>query len=77
MKFHMALGVIVWVMIAVWLVRLSLGLDHPIEDQIRVMLVCGSVGGLAIWDVIDGELRRSNITLGLDDPLPLAEREAT
>jgi len=26
----------------------------------------------AIWDVIDGELRRANITLGLDDPLPSA-----
>ncbi len=26
----------------------------------------------AIWDVIDGELRRANITLGLDDPLPVA-----
>jgi AcrR family transcriptional regulator len=25
---------------------------------------------LAIWDVIDGELRRSNIQLGIDDPLP-------
>ncbi len=24
----------------------------------------------AIWDVIDGELRRSNIVLALDDPLP-------
>lgn len=24
----------------------------------------------AIWDVIDGELRRANIALGLDDPLP-------
>jgi AcrR family transcriptional regulator len=24
----------------------------------------------AIWDVIDGELRRANIPLGLDDPLP-------
>lgn len=29
---------------------------------------------LAIWDVIDGELRRSNIKLGLDDPLPFVER---
>jgi AcrR family transcriptional regulator len=25
----------------------------------------------AIWDVIDGELRRSNVTLGPDDPLPV------
>jgi AcrR family transcriptional regulator len=31
---------------------------------------------LAIWDVIDGELRRSGITLGLDDPLPFAGRDA-
>lgn len=28
---------------------------------------------LAIWDVIDGELRRSNIQLDIDDPLPFAE----
>jgi hypothetical protein len=49
MKFHMTLGVIVWVMIAVWLVRLSMGLDHLSKDQIPVMLVCGSVGGLAGW----------------------------
>jgi AcrR family transcriptional regulator len=28
---------------------------------------------LAIWDVIDGELRRSNIQLGIDDPLPFVE----
>jgi AcrR family transcriptional regulator len=27
--------------------------------------------GRAIWDVIDGELRRSNVTLGPDDPLPI------
>jgi AcrR family transcriptional regulator len=26
---------------------------------------------LAIWDVVDGELRRSNVTLGPDDPLPV------
>jgi AcrR family transcriptional regulator len=25
----------------------------------------------AIWDVIDGELRRANIVLGIDDPLPV------
>jgi len=29
--------------------------------------------GRAIWDVIDGELRRSNVALGPDDPLPLDE----
>lgn len=28
----------------------------------------------AIWDVIDGELRRANITLALDDPLPVSTR---
>lgn len=31
----------------------------------------------AIWDVIDGELRRSNIVLGLDDPLPVDGFERT
>jgi hypothetical protein len=46
MKFHLALGVIVWVMIAVWLVRLSMGLVHLSKDQNPVMLVCGSAGGL-------------------------------
>jgi hypothetical protein len=24
----------------------------------------------AIWDVIEGELRRANVALGWDDPLP-------
>jgi len=28
---------------------------------------------LAIWDVIDGELRRSDIQLGINDPLPFVE----
>ena len=40
---------IVWVLIAVWLVRLGLGLDHLSRDQIGVMLICGPVGGLAGW----------------------------
>src|SRR5262249_35068029 len=31
------------------LVRLSMGLGHRSEDRIPVMLVCGSVGGLAGW----------------------------
>ena len=49
MKFFTALGVIVWVLIAVWLIRLGLGLDHLSKDQIPVMLICGPVGGLAGW----------------------------
>jgi hypothetical protein len=49
MKSFLALGVIVWVVIAVWLVRLGMGLDHLSTDQIAVMIICGPVGGLAGW----------------------------
>jgi len=49
MKFFRALGVIVWDLIAVWLVRLGLGLDHLSKDQIPVMLIWGPVGGLVGW----------------------------
>jgi hypothetical protein len=52
MRFFRLLGVIVWVLIAVWLVRLGLGLDHLRRDQIPVMLICGPVGGLAGWYVV-------------------------
>jgi hypothetical protein len=49
MKFFRMLGVIVWVLIAIWLVRLGMGLEHLSKDQILVMLICGPVGGLAGW----------------------------
>jgi hypothetical protein len=49
MRFFRALGVVVWIGIAVWLVRLGMGLDHLTKDQIPVMLICGPVGGLAGW----------------------------
>jgi uncharacterized membrane protein len=34
LKFMMAMGVIWWIVIAVWFVRLGLGLDHLSKDQI-------------------------------------------
>ncbi len=50
-----------------------------VEHTIAWWMKAGKLGrtelvahlGRAIWDVIDGELRRSNVTLGPDDPLPL------
>jgi hypothetical protein len=58
MKFFMALGVVVWVLIAVWLVRLGLGLEHLGRYQIRVMLVCGPVGGLAGWYFVSRQAKQ-------------------
>lgn len=49
MRFFMALGVITWVVIAVWLVRLGLGLDHLSKDQIPAMIAGGVAGGLGAW----------------------------
>jgi hypothetical protein len=58
MKILRALGVVVWVWIAVWLVRLGMGREHISRDQIRVMLVCGPVGGLAGWYVVSRQAKR-------------------
>jgi hypothetical protein len=52
------LGVLVWIGIAVWLVRLSLGLEHITRDQIPAMLVGGPVGGLAAWYYVRREFRK-------------------
>jgi hypothetical protein len=58
MRSFRLLGVIVWVLIAVGLVRLGLGLDHLSKDQIRVMLICGPVGGLAGWYVVSRQAKK-------------------
>jgi len=47
MKYLMAFGVLMWVFIAIWLVRLGMGLEHLGRDQVVIMLVCGPFGGLA------------------------------
>ena len=52
MNFFMVLGVIVWIMIAIGLVRLGMGLEHLSKDQIRIMIICGPVGGLAGWHFV-------------------------
>jgi hypothetical protein len=44
----MAVGVIFWVLIAVWFVRLGMGLDHLSKDQI-LGIVVGLCGGLGAW----------------------------
>ena len=49
MRWVMAFGVLMWVRIAVWLVRLGLGLDHLSKDQVVIMAICGPIGGLAGW----------------------------
>lgn len=58
MRFFMVLGVLMWVLIAVWLIRLGLGLDHPSEEQVPA-LVCGGIGGgLAGWFYVSRQARR-------------------
>jgi hypothetical protein len=49
LKFLMAVGVIFWVLIAEWLVRLGMGLDHLSKDQIPPGIVGGICGGWAAW----------------------------
>ena len=49
MRILMALGVIVWVLIAVWFVRLGMGLEHLGRDQIVPGIVGGIGGGVAAW----------------------------
>jgi AcrR family transcriptional regulator len=46
--------------IAWWVTSGKIGRDELVEHLRRT-----------IWDVIDGELRRSNVALGMDDPLPM------
>jgi hypothetical protein len=58
MRSFRLLGVIVWVLIAVWLVRLGLGLDHLSKDQIPIMLICGPLGGLAGWYVVSRQAKK-------------------
>ena len=49
LKFVMALGVIWWIMIAAWFVRLGLRLDHLSKDQILPGIIGGICGGWAAW----------------------------
>jgi hypothetical protein len=49
LKFVMALGVIWWIVIAVWFVRLGLGFDHLSKDQILPGIIGGICGGWAAW----------------------------
>ena len=49
MKLLMAAGVFWWVVIAVWVVRLCMGLDQLSKDQIPAAIVGGVCGGLAAW----------------------------
>ena len=49
LKFMMAMGVIWWIVIAVWFVRLGLGLDHLSKDQILPGIIGGICGGWAAW----------------------------
>jgi hypothetical protein len=49
MKLLMVAGVFWWVVIAVWVVRLFMGLDHLSKDQIPAAIVGGVCGGLGAW----------------------------
>jgi membrane protein DedA with SNARE-associated domain len=52
------LGVFVWIGIAVWLIRLGMGLDHFHKDQIPVMIVSGIGGGIAGWYFVRREAKK-------------------
>jgi membrane protein DedA with SNARE-associated domain len=52
------LGVFVWIGIAVWLVRLGMGLDHIQKDQIPIMIVSGIAGGIGAWYYVRREAKK-------------------
>jgi hypothetical protein len=58
LKFMMAVGVVVWVWIAVSLVRLSLGLDHFSRDQIVPGIIGGIGGGWGAWYFVPRLMKR-------------------
>jgi len=58
MKFFMVLGVVVWVWIAVWLVRLGMGLEHLSKDQLLPGIVGGIGGGVAGWYVVARQAKK-------------------
>jgi len=58
MKFFMVLGVLVWIMIAVWLVRLGMGLEHLSKDQIPAMIIGGISGGLGSWYFVSRSVKK-------------------
>ena len=49
LRFLMVTGVCWCILIAVWLVRLGMGLDHLSTDQIAPGIVGGVCGGLGAW----------------------------
>jgi hypothetical protein len=44
MKVMMALGAVMWVLIAIWAVRFGMGLEHLDKSQIPALIVGGLVG---------------------------------
>jgi hypothetical protein len=58
LKFWMAVGVIFWIWMAVWLVRLGLGLEHLSKDEIVPGIIGGIGGGWAAWYFVPRLLRK-------------------
>ncbi len=58
LRFLMAVGVIWWASLAVWLVRLAMGLEHLGGDQIAPGIVGGVCGGLGAWWLVPRLMRK-------------------
>ncbi|WP_406694748.1 hypothetical protein V5E97_27215 [Singulisphaera sp. Ch08] len=61
MKLLMAVGVSFWVVMAVWVARLGIGLDQLSQDQIPATIVGGVCGGLAAWYFVPHCIKRISI----------------
>ncbi len=63
MKLLMVVGALWWVVIAVWVARLGMGLEHLSKDQIPAAIiggVCGGARGLVLRSALSGGNWRRN-----------------
>lgn len=58
MKLLMVVGALWWVVIAVWVARLGMGLEHLSKDQIPAAIIGGVCGGLAAWYYVPRYLKK-------------------
>jgi hypothetical protein len=64
MKFWIAAGVFWWIVIAVWVVRLCLGLTFVSKDQIVPLLGGSVIGGLGAWYYVPRILKKQGVQVG-------------